>query len=260
MSKHSRPERGKIIAMKPETIEFLLNLNRDFYDTYAKSFSSTRFTIQPGIRSLVPQLLEVDSILDLGCGNGNLAKVLVDQGFKGDYLGLDNSLSLLQEAKKALPENASDRFVFRQADLSALFDTLSGQAGINVITCFAVIHHFPANPFLNQFFRFAAQTLKENGRLFLSTWQVKNNLRLRERIKPWSTFELNDSDFSEDDLLLDWRADPSQPTRFRYVHHYDSMVLRKSGLSAGLNLEDEFYSDGKEGNLALYQVWQKPST
>lgn len=260
MSKHSRPERGKIIVMNPETIEFLLNLNRDFYDTYAKSFSSSRFTIQPGIRRLVPQLLEVDSILDLGCGNGNLAKVLVDQGFKGAYLGLDNSLSLLQEAKKYLPEKVSDRFVFRQADLSALFDTLPQQADINVITCFAVIHHFPAKPFLDQFFRFAAQTLKENGRLFLSTWQVKNNQRLRGRIKPWSTFVLNDADFSEDDLLLDWRADPSQPTRFRYVHHYDSVELRESGFSAGLILEDEFYADGKEGNLALYQVWQKPSS
>jgi hypothetical protein len=60
---------------------------------------------------------------------------------------------------------------------------------------------------------------------------------------------------SEDDLLLDWRADPHQPPRYRYVHHYDADTLISTSLSAGLELEEEFYSDGKEGDLALYQIW-----
>ena len=63
----------------------------------------------------------------------------------------------------------------------------------------------------------------------------------------------------ENDLLLDWRADPNQPPRYRYVRHYDETTLQNAGNKAGLTLKSQFYSDGKEGNLALYQLWQKES-
>ena len=132
--------------MKQETLQFLLNLNRDFYDAYAQSFSSTRYTIQPGIRQLLPQLLKAENLLDLGCGNGNLAQALIKAGFTGTYLGVDNSLSLIQDAKKAIPENKAYQFSFRQVDLSAQLENLSDQSDFDAVTCFAVIHHFPAAP------------------------------------------------------------------------------------------------------------------
>jgi hypothetical protein len=97
------------------------------------------------------------------------------------------------------------------------------------------------------------------GKYYLSTWQVKNNIRLSTRIQPWSVLEINLQGLSENDLLLDWRADPNQPLHYRYVHHYNSQTLIEAGLSAGLKLEEEFFSDGKEGDLALYQVWNKPT-
>jgi hypothetical protein len=37
------------------------------------------------------------------------------------------------------------------------------------------------------------------------------------------------------------------------------VALTTAGLSSGLILENEFFSDGKEGDLALYQVWNKPT-
>ena len=244
--------------MKQETLKFLLNLNRDFYDTYAKSFSSTRYSIQPGIRRLLSHLLNSENLLDLGCGNGNLAKTLLDAGFSGSYLGVDNSSTLLLDAAKAIPENERDRYTFRQMDLSDQFQALPDLPGFESIACFAVIHHFPFDPYLSQFFKFAEQSLSTNGKLFFSTWQVKNNQRLSSHIQPWSILNFNNQELSENDLLLDWRADPGQPPRYRYVHHYDSETLRKTGFAAGLELEEEFFSDGKEGDLTLYQVWKKP--
>jgi hypothetical protein len=121
-----------------------------------------------------------------------------------------------------------------------------------------VIHHFPVDPYLVRFFEFVEKNLVPNGRFLLSTWQVKNSQRLCDRIQPWSVLGVNHQELSEDDLLLDWRADPNQPPHYRYVHHYDAETLIKAGLSTGLKLENEFYSDGKEGDLALYQVWSKP--
>ncbi len=247
----------KINAMKQETIEFLHNLNREFYDGYAKSFSSSRYSVQPGIGHLLPQLLLSKNLLDLGCGNGNLAKALFEGGFSGSYMGVDNSQPLLDDAMDAIAEEERARFSFKQVDLAAQFQALPNQPGFDTIACFAVIHHFPVDPFLPCFFEFAARSLIRGGRLFFSTWQVKNSQRLKSRIQPWSVLEADDQEFTDDDLLLDWRADPDQPPRYRYVHHYDTETLTKTGVSAGLTLEKEFFSDGKEGDLALYQVWRK---
>jgi len=253
----SRPD--KIKPMNQETLQFLLKLNRDFYNAYAQSFSSTRYTVQPGIRQLLPQLMKAENLLDLGCGNGNLAQALIDAGFTGTYLGVDNSLSLIQDAKKAIPKHKADQFSFRQLDLSAQLETLLNHSGFNAIACFAVIHHFPADAYLNRFFEFARQNLAMSGKFYLSTWQVKNNRRLSTRIQPWSLLEVDPKELSEDDLLLDWRADPSMPPHYRYVRHYDSVALTTAGFSTDLILKDEFFSDGKEGDLALYQIWNKPT-
>lgn len=244
--------------MKQDTLDFLLNLNREFYDTYAKSFSSTRYTIQPGIRRLLPKILASENVFDLGCGNGNLAKAMLQADFPGQYLGVDNSSFLLADAKTAIPENERHRFSFSKIDLADQFENLPDQPGFDAIACFAVIHHFPSDPYLNRFFNFAKQSLRTDGKLFFSTWQVKNNQRLKNRIQPWSVLDVSNREFSDDDLLMDWRADSGQTPRYRYVHHYDSEILTKTGLLAGLKLEEEFFSDGKEDNLALYQVWSKP--
>jgi len=57
---------------------------------------------------------------------------------------------------------------------------------------------------------------------------------------------------------MDWRADPGKPAGLRYIHHFSAPELQALGESQGLVLQDEFFSDGKEGNLGLYQVWRKP--
>ena len=43
------------------------------------------------------------SILDVGCGNGELLRYLNFRGFKGDYVGIDLNESLLDEARRLYP-------------------------------------------------------------------------------------------------------------------------------------------------------------
>ena len=243
--------------MNTETLNKLLKINQDFYNGYAKSFSTSRYSIQPGIKKLFPQLLSAESILDLGCGNGNLAKALVQEDFKGGYLGVDNSPALLQDGFAAIPESEKERFVFQQVDLAKDFNSLAEDGPFDAIVSFAVIHHFPAEPYLERFFSFAAQNLQADGIVAFSCWQVKNSSRHKNRILPWSTLDIDQNELRSDDLLLDWRADPKQAALYRYVHHYNEEGLDEVGVKSGLTKINEYFSDGKEGNLALYHVWEK---
>lgn len=134
-------------VLKTVVVQQLLSLNRQFYEQFAELFSQTRSRLQPGVRKLVPRLLQAPSLLDFGCGNGELYLVLRRAGFQGRYLGLDFSLKMLQiaaqrwaEEEKRHPEDAP----FQAVDIIQPHweQSLQGET-FATITAFAVLHHLP---------------------------------------------------------------------------------------------------------------------
>ena len=85
--------------MDSTVAQTLVELNRRFYAEFGEDFSATRQRIQPGVRNIISRLEGNERILDLGCGNGELARTLARGGFHGEYLGLDFSLPLLRDAE-----------------------------------------------------------------------------------------------------------------------------------------------------------------
>ncbi|MFZ3069918.1 MAG: class I SAM-dependent methyltransferase [Anaerolineaceae bacterium] len=246
--------------MDKATQQALIALNLEFYDSCAQSFSATRQKVQPGVRKLLERILSDATLLDLGCGNGNFARKLAAQGFTGHYLGLDGSAAFIQEAQ-ALLSSVSSRavFTFHQADLTTP-DWASGlsSASFDVITAFAVLHHLPGEDLPRQIFQQAWDLLKPTGHFFLSVWQVQNSPRLCSHSLPWSSIEIDSHELSANDLLMDWRGDAANShTAMRYVHLFSPLELQNLGTSSGLVMEDEFFSDGKQGDLALYEGWSK---
>ena len=77
--------------VKPEIIQHLIELNSQFYQTFALQFSATRQRLQPGVQQILQSIDPLSDVLDLGCGNGELAYRLQQQGHIGEYLGLDFS-------------------------------------------------------------------------------------------------------------------------------------------------------------------------
>ena len=73
--------------MDDEIAARLIDLNRQFYQTFALQFSATRGRIQPGVRRVLGDLPLHADVLDLGCGNGGLARELARQGYTGAYAG-----------------------------------------------------------------------------------------------------------------------------------------------------------------------------
>jgi SAM-dependent methyltransferase len=239
--------------MDPDTAARLIEINRDFYTRFGDSFSATRHRIQPGVRRVLGMLTGEESILDLGCGNGELARELAKRGHSGPYLGLDFSVPLLRDAE-FLPGELSARFV--EVDitkLSVVSDQLSVPEHWSLITAFAVLHHIPSSEIRLDILRTVHDVLSENGKFILSNWQFLNSEKLRSRIQDWSKVGLSNADVDPGDYLLDWR---SGGEGLRYVHHFSEQELTSLARAAGFIIRDTFYSDGESGNLSLYQIWE----
>jgi tRNA (uracil-5-)-methyltransferase TRM9 len=87
--------------MHPSTQSILLDLNRQFYQTFGRAFAATRRRIQPGVRRVLAQLPAGERWVDLGCGSGALANEWIAAGRTGLYLGLDFSEALLTKRARA---------------------------------------------------------------------------------------------------------------------------------------------------------------
>ena len=240
--------------MQPSIVQRLIEINRQFYTDFGESFSATRGRIQPGVRRIIDSLDGDETILDLGCGNGELARTLAQSGHRGAYLGLDFSLPLLADAE-SVPEGFPAEF--REVDLTKLSvfsDQLSTKEYWSVITAFAALHHIPSHEIRLNILKTVHGLLAEDGCFIHSNWQFLNSPRLRQRVRKWSEVGLTDADVDENDYLLDWR---SGGTGLRYVHHFSEGELAALAESSRFSVLETFYSDGKEGNLAIYQIWKK---
>ena len=239
--------------MNSSTTAYLVELNREFYTRFGASFSATRQRIQPGVRRVLGMLKRDESILDLGCGNGEFARELAKSGHRGSYLGVDFSLPLLRDAE-VQPEGFSARFM--EMDLTQLprfRDQLSLPDGWSVVTAFAVLHHIPSSELRLDILRVVNQLLKPDGHFIHSNWQFLNSEKLRGRIQPWTATSISEADVDLGDYLLDWR---SNGNGLRYVHHFEERELEELASASHFKIVDTFYSDGQTCNLGLYQVWQ----
>ena len=228
----------------------LIDLNRQFYQTFAVQFAATRGRIQPGVRRALENLPQDGDVLDVGCGNGELARALARRGYRGNYLGLDFSVGLLSAARQGLPEN----FCFIQADLSAPdWDRPLQSRKVPFILAFAIFHHLPSRALRSRLLVNLRTHLTEDGRLIHSEWQFLNSPRLQARIQPWESAGLGADQVDPGDYLLDWRAGGNG---LRYVHHFSEPELAGLAQDSGFRVLETFYSDGQNGRLGLYQVWE----
>lgn len=235
--------------MDSATIQRLLSLNHQFYQTFALPFSATRQRLQPGVLRLLPSLLPATRLLDLGCGNGELARQLHQRGFQGSYLGLDFSAGLLAEAARDLP---AEHFRFLQADLASPPWLLPTEPPFDLVLAFAALHHLPGASLRQQVVTEIHRLLSPGGSFIHSNWQFLNSPRLVKRIQPWSALGLDPALLEPGDYLLDWRQGGQG---LRYVHHFTEKDLVELAQQCGFRVLESFLSDGEGGRLGLYQVW-----
>ena len=234
--------------MNPTTLSRLLDLNRQFYQTFALPFSATRSHLQPGVLRILEQISLSDSLLDLGCGNGELARHLARNGYTGNYTGLDFSSALLAQAAAGQPPH----FRFLQVDLSSpTWDASLEGCHTDIILAFAVLHHLPGEELRRLLLRKVRSLLSPGGRFIHSEWQFLNSPRLKARVQPWEAIGLSQPEVDPGDYLLDWRQGGQG---LRYVHHFSEPELIGLAERTGFEIVESFLSDGENGRLGLYQV------
>ncbi|MBE9524589.1 MAG: class I SAM-dependent methyltransferase, partial [Chloroflexi bacterium] len=126
--------------MKTHIANRLVQLNQQFYQTFAKQFAATRQRIQPGVRRVLDETAPTVNILALGCGNGELAQELLKQGYVGYYLGLDFSQALLDVAKNSVWD--APNIAYTRADFAdPAWDRHLPATSYDLVFSFAVFHH-----------------------------------------------------------------------------------------------------------------------
>ncbi len=241
-------------AVNAATVERLISLNRRVYTEHGPDFSQTRNRLQPGVVRLLDLLHEDESILDLGCGNGGLARDLSRRGHRGPYLGLDFSPPLLDAAQRDAMSFPA-RFVQADiAELSMMGNQLPVAGAWSWITAFAVLHHIPGFQLRLTLLRNVHELLASDGKFVLSCWQFLGSPRLKARVQPWEAAALAARDVDSNDYLLDWRVGRRG---LRYVHHFNEEELTEMAHLTGFEVAETFYSDGENKRLSVYQTWKK---
>ena len=231
--------------MKAEVAQKLLALNREFYDALAQPFAETREAPQPGfdrLRAALP--IAPCNVLDVGCGNGRFGHYLQQNNALDHYVGVDFSSELLAHAALRVPGDYFQRDLSQPGCLDGLIEN-------DVVACLAVLQHIPGFENRLRLLREMRERMRENGRIFLSTWQFMNSERQRRKLRDWAEIGLTAADMSPNDHLLTWQRDGFG---LRYVCFVDETETAKLAESAGLRILDQFRSDGQEGDLNLYTV------
>jgi SAM-dependent methyltransferase len=238
--------------MDSNTARRLLDLNRQFYQTFGREFVATRLRLQPGVRRILETLRGDEAILDLGCGNGGLARALARRAHRGTYTGLDLSLPLLEQAGRPL-EGFPARFL--HADLASPgWEAALPPSSFDLVTAFAVLHHIPGAELRLDILHKVNALLRPDGRFIHSEWQFLNSDKLKIRIQPWAAAGFSPTDVNGGDYLLDWRQGGRG---LRYVHHFDERELSALAAASSFQVREAFFSDGEGGKLGYYQTWIK---
>lgn len=239
--------------MDEQTRQQLLAINREFYEREAEAFSATRGQPWPGwVRVVEGVAAEPMSVLDVGCGNGRLARFL-GRTRAVRYVGVDTSAALIGIAR-ARTRAEGIRF--------ELCDALASPPGpFDLVAVFGLMHHVPVFERRVELLVSLAARLAPAGRLAATFWRFGADPRFAFRSRdPDESVDLGE--LEPGDRLLTWgELGPGQTaSAVRYCHFSDEAELERVAdrlRRADLELVDSFRSDGRSGEFNDYRVWQR---
>jgi len=222
--------------MNKKTQEKILELVKKNYDSIASDFDQTRKGLQwAELTEVAKQVAENDHVLDAACGNGRLLEEFKDK--KINYLGVDNSIELINCAQKNYPEK---KF---QIDDLLLMDSVKNNS-FDWVFCIAALHHLPGGDLRLKVLQSLKGKMNDRGKLVISVWRPEKNKKFlkAQRRNFWQKiFFLSPLDFG--DAIFEWGGKlENQEDGLRYYHRFSEKELKKLISKAELKIV-KFYQD-----------------
>jgi ubiquinone/menaquinone biosynthesis C-methylase UbiE len=235
--------------MKDESAKKFIEQTRLAYNAVAEDFSRTRARLWPALNLFKDYIRDNDKVLDIGCGNGRLTKLI--EGKNVDYLGIDYSESLIGIAKEIFPE-----FKFEAGDLLNLKQDDNQYDAVLLI---AVLHHIPSDKFRNQALKEIFRILKPGGKLLMTNWNLWQPRFWHYHFKYFMDRRRKIHDLDKGDIMREW----SGTGNYRYVHSFTKNELFELALANGFKQAENIYVkySGKESYFLSSQniisIWEK---
>ena len=183
----------------------------------ASDFDATRQRPWPELYDLAAAVKDGDRVLDLGCGNGRLLKVLPKVNF--DYQGYDANEQLLAAARRLSPRSKFDK--------ASLPDFPVAAGHYDHIFVIATFHHLVDRQERLALLKNIKQSLKPGGRLIMTNWYLWQPRYL----KYW--FSKLNKKIAWNDLFIPWQSQPQ--TIWRYYHAFTAKELNQLLQQAGFH-------------------------
>jgi ubiquinone/menaquinone biosynthesis C-methylase UbiE len=217
--------------MKKDKQAQLNEIVKNSYESMADHFSATRSKMAAAdFLWAANKVSSQDKVLDAGCGNGRLLDYVLLT--PENYLGLDNSNSLLQIAKERYPS-----FQFLKKDLNNLDEVT--EKDFSVVFCSAVIIHIPGLAKRLKLLENFYQLSSPEAKLIISAWKMKGSyyqsLKWKSFFKHLFSFRL----FTWRDLVFPWLDQDGKATGLRYYHYFSKRGLRQELKKAGWQVTEE---------------------
>ncbi|OGY41880.1 MAG: hypothetical protein A2Y82_05495 [Candidatus Buchananbacteria bacterium RBG_13_36_9] len=221
--------------MKSTVANKILQKNKELYDQIAVQFSDTRNKIWPEFEYFKGYLANGQDLLDLGCGNARLLELLKD--YKINYLGIDFSAKLINEARQDWPN-----FKFIVGDIL----DLNLKEKYDLVFLVATLHHIPSQKLREKVLLNVKSVLKPNGKLLMINWNLWQKRYLKYIIKytllkiaetEKATNGIKPEELDLQDVFIPW-----QKKHQRYIHAFTenniASLLKKTGFEIIKNVSN----------------------
>lgn len=147
------------------------------YDDFAKDFSKSRKNMKWWeIDYFLDDIPTGASLLDVWCGNGRLLEFVSDSNKDiSVYLWVDNSLWLLEEAKKLHPDNK-----FQLLDMQ---DIGNIKQQFDVICFIASFHHLESIEERENVLLSAYRLLRNGWKIYMTNWALESSINKEKYLK-----------------------------------------------------------------------------